>query len=186
MISRPQRKPSQPSVANYQTIKLARGKHSSPDHGACVMELASMLAGERFTDRPSSVCPVLGSFLRMYNDSIDNERRQDLYEYASKIVGSRATEDVRLARADRLARWAFELRQQRRIPLLRRLHERRGINYTPTVTSIGRHAVTAIRKHTDHTHAAALALIDELIEMGGSQRSWEMRAAQKRQALVRT
>ena len=31
----------------------------------CVMELASMLAGERFGDRPVSVCPVIGAFLSM-------------------------------------------------------------------------------------------------------------------------
>ena len=46
------------SPVTYQTIKLGKGKHSSPDDGACVMELASMLAGESFTDHPSSVCPV--------------------------------------------------------------------------------------------------------------------------------
>jgi hypothetical protein len=34
------------SVPNHQTIKLSKGKHTSPEEGACVMELASMLAGE--------------------------------------------------------------------------------------------------------------------------------------------
>src|SRR5947209_10781009 len=63
------------STPTYQTIKLSKGKHSSPDSGACVMELASMLAGEPFTDHPQTVCPVIGSFLRAYNDSIDDERR---------------------------------------------------------------------------------------------------------------
>ena len=52
------------SPVSYQTIKLIKGKHSGPDAGACVMELASMLAGEPFTDHPASVCPVIGSFLR--------------------------------------------------------------------------------------------------------------------------
>ena len=49
-----------------------------------------MLSGEPFTDHPASVCPVIGSFLRSYNDSIDQRRRQSLYDYASKVVGSRA------------------------------------------------------------------------------------------------
>ena len=31
-----------------------------------------MLAGEPFNDRPQSVCPVIGSFLRAYNDRIDD------------------------------------------------------------------------------------------------------------------
>jgi hypothetical protein len=54
------------------------------------MELASMLAGEPFSDHPQSVCPVIGTFLRTYNDAIDDEGRQDLYEYASLAVGTTA------------------------------------------------------------------------------------------------
>ena len=85
---------------SHQTTKLSRGKHQSPDEGACVMELASMLAGEPFTDQPESVCPVIASFMRAYNDSIDDSRRQDLYAYAAKVVGSRG-ERVRPASARR-------------------------------------------------------------------------------------
>src|SRR5437764_4983871 len=75
--------------ASHQTIRLGRGKHASPDEGACVMELASMLAGEPFSDHPESVCPVISTFLRSYNDAVDDRRRQDLYAYAARAVGSR-------------------------------------------------------------------------------------------------
>src|SRR5579871_345697 len=102
------------SPVSYQTIKLAKGKHTSPEDGACVMELASMLAGEPFTDHPASVCPVIGSFLRSYNDSIDDRRRQGLYEYASKAVGSRACRRVQEERSERLAQWAEEMQRTRR------------------------------------------------------------------------
>ena len=37
---------------SHQTIRLAKGKHQSAEQGACVMELASMLACEPFTDHP--------------------------------------------------------------------------------------------------------------------------------------
>src|SRR2546421_4590903 len=99
----------QMSPVSYQTIKLSKGKHSSPEDGACVMELASMLAGEPFTDHPASVCPVIGSFLRSYNDSIDERRRQSLYDYASKVVGSRSSRRAQEARAERLTEWADEM-----------------------------------------------------------------------------
>ena len=102
------------SPASYQTIRLSKGKHTGPEDGACVMELASMLAGEPFTDHPASVCPVIGSFLRSYNDSIDSDRRQALYEYASKVVGSRACAKTQQARAARLAEWAEEMQRSRR------------------------------------------------------------------------
>src|SRR5437763_15441487 len=73
----------------HQTVKLARGKHASPSDGACVMELASLLAGASFDDHPSSVCPGIGMVLRAYNDGVDDERRQDLYRWAAEVVGTR-------------------------------------------------------------------------------------------------
>ena len=73
---------------SYQTIRLAKGKHQSAEQGACVMELASMLAGESFTDHPQSVSAPIASFLRRYNDVLDDRRRQDLYPYAARVVGT--------------------------------------------------------------------------------------------------
>jgi hypothetical protein len=167
MFGRARRQP--PPVITQQTIRLGKGRHSSPAKGACVMELASMLAGEPFTDHPLSVCPVIASFMRAYNDSIDSDRRQHLYEYASKAVGSRAPEHVRCARAERLAIWAFELRQERRTGIIRRIHERLGPPHPSTMTSIGIDAVNSIKRHTDETHAAVLVLIDELLQIGAPQ-----------------
>ena len=46
------------TVVRHQTVKLSRGAHESPAEGACVIELASMLAGEEFSDDPVSACPV--------------------------------------------------------------------------------------------------------------------------------
>jgi hypothetical protein len=71
------------------------------------MELASMLASERFSDRPATASPVIGAFLRTYNDGLDDERRQDLYPLAALIVGTaagRAVEQERAARCLSFAR----------------------------------------------------------------------------------
>lgn len=48
-----------------------------------------MLAGERFSDRPSSVCPLVAAVARAYNDAVDDRRRQDLYRFAADAVGTR-------------------------------------------------------------------------------------------------
>jgi hypothetical protein len=155
------------SPANYQTIKLSKGKHTDPDDGACVMELASMLADEPFTDHPASVCPVIGSFLRSYNDSVDAVRRQGLYEYASKVVGSRADARTQRARAARLAEWAEEMQRTRRTWFLVRSPLRAiGRMRRPPIDAVGTYAVHSIPRHTDRTHASVLALIDELLEIG--------------------
>jgi hypothetical protein len=109
---------------SHQTVRLARGKHFSPDRGVCVMELASMLAGEKFTDRPYAVCPVIGAFARGYNDACDAERRQALYGWAASAIGTRGGEHVVLAR-ERLLQ-AAALWVQAQLPLPRR---RRAIGW---------------------------------------------------------
>jgi hypothetical protein len=157
---------TQPSPApiSYQTIRLARGKHSSPRGEVCVMELASMLAGEPFTDHPWSVCPIIGSFLRAYNDSLDDGRRQDLYALAAKVVGSRASEETHRARAERLATWTYEYARLRQTRFSRFC--RRNEKLPPRTEAFGPYAVSLIRKHTDETHAGALALVDDLLAIG--------------------
>ncbi len=153
--------------ASHQTIRLSKGKHASPGEGACVMELASMLAGEPFSDRPASVCPVIAGFMRAYNDRVDDERRQDLYRYAAEAVGTRARPEVEHARERRCLAWADEMRRQRPRPL--RWVARSGpasIDRRLGLDAAGTYAARSIRRHGDRTHAAALALVDELIAMG--------------------
>lgn len=155
------------SPPTYQTIELSKGKHTSPEEGACVMELASMLSGEQFSDHPACACPVVGSFLRAYNDSVDDEHRQDLYAYASKIVGTRSGSRVQRARADRLFEWTFETRL-RRLPrrLLPSALRPVGLRREPPMDAIGTHAVHSISRHTEATHVEVLALVDELLAIG--------------------
>ena len=155
---------------SHQTIKLSRGRHSSPEHGACVMELASMLAGEGFSDHPRSVSRPIASFLRGYNDLVDDRRREDLYRYAAQAVGTAGSPPVDDARAARLLDWA-DRRWQRRASRsvldrmrLRRISKERSTDPEPA----GTYAVHAIGKVNHETHAAALALVDELIAMGSA------------------
>jgi hypothetical protein len=156
------------ALVSYQTITLSKGKHASPHDGACVMELASMLAGEPFNDHPQSVCPVIGSFLRAYNDRIDDARRQDLYAYAAKVIDSRAPQDVQHARAERLSAWALELHWSRRLQRLIPA-QLRALVPRPSTDLVGSHAVCAIPQHSDRTHAEVLDLIDELLTIGAGK-----------------
>ena len=126
-----------------------------------------MLAGDAFSDHPPTVCPVIGSFLRAYNDRVDDERRQDLYRYAAEVVGSRARADVEQARAARLAEWGEEMWRRR---IARRLLPGAwrliGVEREPPVEVLGTYAVRAITRVTDRVHADALGLIDELLAVG--------------------
>jgi hypothetical protein len=70
------------------SVRLEPGRHRSSDDGVCVVELASMIGGEKFTDRPDCVCPVIGSFLRCWNDHVGYADRQRLFPYASRVIGT--------------------------------------------------------------------------------------------------
>ncbi len=64
----------------------------------CVMELSAYLAREPHSDSPACVSPVLASFLRSWNDSLDDVTRQRLRPYAKRVLntaGDPAAEDRR-------------------------------------------------------------------------------------------
>ena len=160
------------SEPSFQTLRLSRGKHSSPKHGACVMELASMLAGERFSDRPGSVSPAIGSFMRGYNDLLDDRRRQDLLRYASEVVGTAGSEALERARLKRLVEWADEHWARRSLSaVFGRFGQFWAARVPPAdPDSAGMYAVRALRNGTRHEHDEALELLDELIAMGRQPR----------------
>jgi len=87
-------------------VRLSPGRHDSPRDGACVIELASLLAGEEFSDRPRCVCPVIGAFLRAWNDRAAYADRQRLRPYAQRVIGSRAPAVVTRQRRDICLEWA--------------------------------------------------------------------------------
>jgi hypothetical protein len=151
----------------HQTVRLSRGKHAGPDHGACVMELASMLAGETFTDHPKSVCPVIGSFLRTYNDLVDDDRRQALYPCASKVVGSKGSRKLIEARAEHLEHLLADLRVRRRpwtrwVPGCFRDIGRTGIELVAARTA------RLIAGHEKELEVNVSDVVDDLLALGGT------------------
>lgn len=155
-------------IPTHQTVRLSKGRHSSPDHGACVMELASMLAGEPFTDHPRSVSRSLATFLRSYNDIVDDDRRQDLYRYAAEVVGTAADQRCEQARARRLMEWAdgVEAARARWSPFgrLRRHKAHRDRGYR--AEEAARYAIRVMPRVSDRSHADVLCLLDDLIAIG--------------------
>lgn len=152
------------TAPTHQTVRLVRGKHSDPRGGACVMELASMLAGEPFSDRPVSVCPVIAAFLRAYNDLIDDRRRQDLYRLAALSVGTRSSRKVQEERANRCFEVARELSARGGLNWLRR----RGLTPAHGVALDGLtwRVARILRSCGDAGHVRALALVEELVAIG--------------------
>jgi len=66
---------------------LSRGKHRSSRRGACFMEMASYLAGERWSDHPSCTHPLVASVARLVNDNTSDENRSRLAALIPSVVG---------------------------------------------------------------------------------------------------
>ena len=74
---------------------LSRGKHRNPRKGACFMEFASYLAGERWSDHPSCTHPLLARLARLINDYTSDAERQHLAGLVPSVVGL-TSDDVRV------------------------------------------------------------------------------------------
>lgn len=134
-----------------------------------------MLAGERFSDRPKSVCPLIGAVLRTYNDSVDDRRRQDLYRFAAEAVGTRGDFDLQRARAEIALEAAREARDAGSA-------RRKGDSDAPeldagpeeiahfVVESMARRAYSRYRNRRwdDTSHERVVGLVERLIATGGS------------------
>lgn len=96
---------------------LSRGKHRSPRRGACFMELASYLAGERWSDRPACTHPLLAHLARLVNDLTDDGARPRLALLIPAVIGLNSTDP----------RWQDELTllaASRAMPVVSEQHQR--------------------------------------------------------------
>jgi hypothetical protein len=79
---------------------LSRGRHRNPRKGACFMEMASYLAGERWSDHPSCTHRLLAALARMVNDAVDDGTRSRLIPLIPEVIGLTSDDvhvDARLA-----------------------------------------------------------------------------------------
>ena len=148
---------------SHQTTRLARGRHSGPRRGTCVMELASLLAGEPFSDRPQCACPLTAALLRAYNDAVDDRRRQTLYGVAADVVDTAPGPEILARRVDHLLAWSLE-----RTPRARawRRYLLRACVRAEDWDSLGQETVRNLGRLDDRRHLKVHALVRELLAIG--------------------
>ncbi len=93
-------------------LRLDRGSHRPRSGGACAMEAASWLAGERWSDHPRSVHRVIAGVARWVNDEVDDAERQQLWPLILASLGT--ARPRRFVLAHRLRRCAWEARASSR------------------------------------------------------------------------
>lgn len=141
-------------MTDIQTLPaLSSGAHSGPTDGMCIMEAVAFVAGEPWSDHPECACPVIGAFLRTWNDGLpDDERETLLKPLILRLVGTR-NPALEQRRATMAADWLMR-------------------EHTP--------AWLRLAGLTDH--AAALASLPEITEFAQRQRLMPSLTAAKKDA----
>jgi hypothetical protein len=170
-------KSDQRGRSSTDSVRLEPGRHRSPKDGVCVVELASMIGDEKFTDRPSCVCPVIGSFLRCWNDRAGYADRQRLYPYASRVVGtggyrriSRIRRDICLSYSGANLNRGLFRRVAARLWMRGRIAWAVGI-FPSIWLKEGAGAYAAHSAFARGESNDAFALLDRLLEVGSSRAS---------------
>ena len=90
---------------------LKSGSHDGPEAGFCAMEMVAYIAGESWSDHPECVCPVIGAFMRNWNDSLKDDERNKLItpELLLKTVGTRGSKDLERRRSLMAADWLIRV-----------------------------------------------------------------------------
>ena len=73
---------------DIQLPKLSKGKHGPNEKEMCAMELVSFMERLPHSDSPPCTCPVLAAYVRAINDRMDDNTRQLLLPYLSRLVGT--------------------------------------------------------------------------------------------------
>jgi len=143
-------------------LSLKSGAHS-PDSTFCVMEAVAFVAGEKWSDSPECVCPVIAAFMRSWNDALpsDTERDRLLKPLISKIINTRSKklENRRaLMAADWLVRvntpaWLRLAGLAKQAELLAALPEITSMEQIPSI----REPIEAVRRDANAARAAAWA-----------------------------
>lgn len=66
---------------------LSPGRHRTPRQGACFMEFASYLAGEKWSDHPACTHPTIAALARDVNDLTSEAGRALLAPLIHRVVG---------------------------------------------------------------------------------------------------
>ena len=143
---------------------LEAGAHRDAEAGSCLMEYVSVLAGERFTDRPRCTHPALAAVAWQVNDAVSHTTRQELGTRAITLIGlGRSAEaEVRPLVLRTIAEAGLVLDPANRYfpRLLRRLERRQSAPRRPGRGEDGRGGRVATLLHVGPVnHACAHLLV---------------------------
>jgi len=76
----------------------------------CAMEAVAFVAGEPWSDTPQCASPVIGAFMRSWNDILpDNERTALLLPLITRLIGTVGSAELEQRRATMAADWLISV-----------------------------------------------------------------------------
>jgi len=131
-------------LSEVMAWSLKHGKHNANTEGnACVMEAVAYVAGRPWSDTPPCVSPVLGAFMRSWNDALptDADRNRLLRPFIPKLINTGAADKAIEERRSYLA-----------LDWLVRVSTPKWLDLVPSL----------------HAHAKALRELDEIADLAGA------------------
>jgi len=137
----------QDRLQKIMALSLSSGNHKDFERGACVMEAASYIAGEPWSDHPTCACPVITSFMIAWNDGLpsDAERDRLLKPLIEDVIDTRSTPAVEERRSYMALDWLI------------RVHTPKWLDLVPSLAP----------------HAKALRDLEEIADMAGATAAGE-------------
>jgi hypothetical protein len=143
--------------------QLHLGGHAPDDGQMCVMEAVAFVTHKDWTDHPPCVCPVLGAFLRSWNDGLpDDERTALLLPFIPRLINTRGSKELEQRRATMAADWLIRTHTAAWLRLARLDKQADLLAALPEITDFAQYpslmpTLTAVRADADAAWAAARA-----------------------------
>ena len=120
-------------------IPIMRNSHASIREGACVMELVGYVAGEPWSDRPPCACPVIGCFLRCWNDALPDAVRDTLLRpVIPRLVGTKGSPALERRRALMALDWSVRVQTPAWLRLVGLTVQADAVATLPEITDMAR------------------------------------------------
>lgn len=140
---------------DLETLHLERGDHKSLEEGVCLLEAIAYIAGEPWSDAPQCVSPVIAAFLRNYNDSVSDEKRQELKQYIPRLIGTRGSNALEERRAIMAGDWLVRTHTPAWLRLIGLTADALALASFPEITSMAQLLSIKFLLETARKNAAA-------------------------------
>jgi hypothetical protein len=147
-------------LARIKTLKS--GGHSGITQGACIMEAVAYVRGQPWSDHPPCVSPVIGAYMRTWNDGIptDAERTSVLLPLIPVLIDTVGSPALENRRATMAADWLIRVHTPAWLRLAGLTADADALASLPEITDFAQTPslmgpLTAARKNADAARAAA-------------------------------